>query len=67
MTTEKLTTVVEKLCVGGKGYPTTGGDGAVVKVVTNELVWLIRVILFDLFTNRRSSVRWVKETQQLDQ
>ena len=31
-----------------------------VEVVTNELVWLVRVILFDyLFTNHRSTVRWV--------
>ena len=32
-----------------------------VEVVTNELVWLVRLILFDLFTNHRSTVRSMGE------
>ena len=42
---EELTAIARKLCVGGKGYPTTGGDGPIVKDVTNALAWDTRAVL----------------------
>ena len=39
MSIEELNPIVRKLCVGTKGYPETGGDGALVKDVTNSLAW----------------------------
>ena len=45
MSMEELTAIARKLCVGGKGYPTTGGDGPIVKDVTNALAWDTRAVL----------------------
>ena len=67
VSTEKLTSTIEKVCVGGTGYPVTGRNGAIVTTVTNALLWDIRTLLYNLYSMRRSSVCLVKSTQQLDQ
>ena len=67
MSIEELIPVARKLCVGTKGYPETGGDGAIIKDVTNELAWNARAALYTLYDMSRSSIRWVKESAQLDQ
>ena len=48
MSIEELTPIARKLCVGTKGYPETGGDGAIIKDVTNELAWNARAALYTL-------------------
>ena len=63
---DQLTTTVEKLCIGGTGHPLSGRDGPLITAVTNALSWDTRAVLFNLYTSRRSEVRWVTETSQLD-
>jgi hypothetical protein len=63
----KLIEIIEMLCLRGKGHPVTGGDGVLVVEVTNALSWDIRAVLHEVYSTRRSSVRWVNGTQQLDQ
>ena len=52
---------------GGSGWPQRLRTGAAVTEATNELVHTLKVIVHDLFETRRSDVRWVSETAQLDQ
>ena len=67
MSTEQLEEIVEEMCVGGKGYPELSGGDPLITVVTNELTYDLSTVLYNLYSQRRSLVRWVKETQQLDQ
>ena len=46
MSIEELNPIVRKLCVGTKGYPETGGDGPIIKDVTNEIAWNVRAAIF---------------------
>ena len=46
MSIEELTPIARKLCVGTKGYPETGGDGPIIKDVTNEIAWNVRAAIF---------------------
>ena len=53
--------------LGGKGYPGRSGRGSVPIEATNELLHLAKTVVLELYEQRRSEVRWVKETAQLDQ
>ena len=52
---------------GWKGYPELSGRDALVSEATNELIYAIRAVLYALYSHSRSSIRWTKPTQQLDQ
>ena len=67
LSTERLTATVEEVCVGGTGRPETGRNGAIVQAASNALVWNIMVAIHQLYSARRSAVRWVTSTSQLDQ
>ena len=67
MSVEELTPIVRDLCVGGTGYPATGGDGVRVKDVTSALTWNARAALYPFYVPSRASIRWVTELSQLDQ
>ena len=58
MSLPRLTMIVETLCIGGKGHPMTGGDGAIVDAITNALVWDARAAIHTVYSTHRSSVRW---------
>jgi hypothetical protein len=62
-----LATIAETICIGGQGYPEFDPvDGATAEA-TNEVVWDTRAEVHELYLHRRTSVRWVTETRQLDQ
>ena len=67
ITAALLTSVAKKLCIGDEGYPELTGDHAVVTEVTNELVYDARTAVYELYSTKRSSVRWIDQTKQLDQ
>ena len=54
MSIEELAPIVRDLCVGGKGYPATGGAGALVKDVTNSLAWTARAAIYPLYVPSRA-------------
>ena len=62
MSIEELTSIVRKLCVGAKGYPDTGGDGAMVKDINNSLSWNVRAVLHPLYVPSRASIRCIKRS-----
>ena len=56
------------LFIGGCPWaPGRSGRGPKWVEVTNELVHLAKTIVLELFEQRRKEVRWLNETQQLDQ
>ena len=61
---EELSPIVTKLCVAGKGYPETGGDGALVVSITNALCWNARAALYTLYTESRSSIAYAGSTRR---
>jgi hypothetical protein len=64
---EQLKVLAQATVFGGSGWPQRLRTGAAVTEATNELVHTLKVIVHDLFETRRSDVRWVSETAQLDQ
>ena len=67
LSTQELIEVAKTLCLGGKGYPETMSRKPDVEMLTNQLVYDARTAVHEVFTTSRSSVRWVRESQQLDQ
>ena len=55
------------LCLGGKGYPEMESREPEVETLTNQLVYDARTAVHEVFATSRSSVRRVRESQQLDQ
>ena len=53
--------------LGGKGHPGRSGRGSAATVATNALAHLARAVVFELYDQQRAEVRWLNETQQLDQ
>jgi hypothetical protein len=64
---EQLKVLAQATVLGGSGWPPRLRTGAAVTEAINELVHALKVIVHDLFETRRSEVRWVSETAQLDQ
>ena len=67
LTKEELLRRAELMFIGGKGHPKRSGRGRAVSWATNELVHAAQCLLYELYDKRRVEVRWLNETQQLDQ
>ena len=67
LTHEKLMKLLVNMIIGGKGHPGPSGREVVIDKVTNELAHLAKTVVLELYETRRSEVRWVIETAQLDQ
>ena len=67
MSREQLEKIVKELCLGGKGYPELSGRDAFITEVTNELTYDLSTVLHEVYSQCRSSVRWVNASQQFDQ
>jgi len=67
LSTQNLIEVAKMLCLGGKGYPEMESREPEVETLTNQLVYDARTAVHEVFATSRSSVRRVRESQQLDQ
>jgi hypothetical protein len=67
LSAQELIEVAKKVALGGTGYPMIGPHEPKVEKLTNQLVYDARTAVHEVFSTSRSSVRWVRESQQLDQ
>ena len=55
------------LLLGGSGPPGRTGKPPIASEATNELVHLVKIVVLELFEQRRAEVRMVSETARIDQ
>jgi hypothetical protein len=64
---EDVTERAIALLLGGHGEPEASGKPAIASVASNELVHHAKIVVLELFEQRRAEVRMLSETARLDQ
>jgi hypothetical protein len=64
---EQVAERARAMFLGGVGDPVRSGERPIASEATNDLVFLAKTVVLELFEQRRSEVRMVSETARLDQ